>query len=182
MVFASIPQEFREIPYLKKFKCKKQDRVFPPDAATVNSAPPPSASAPLSEAVSAPRGKCLPERGLVELRMVFRLPFPARQQSELFSATLNSPTVLPSSRQNFPGKKVSHLLHLASTGRPWYAGLFGIMAWGSVVYSEIILSVSWLWGNDVYAVNQKCKGWCCKLCLGGDLLQNATSLGFLGTV
>ncbi|NWW02510.1 PARP1 polymerase, partial [Oreocharis arfaki] len=54
-----IPKEFREIPYLKKFKCKKQDRVFPPDAATVNSAPPPSASAPLSETVSAPRDKPL---------------------------------------------------------------------------------------------------------------------------
>lgn len=55
-------------------------------------------------------------------------------------------------------------------------------AWDSVVYSQIILSVSWLWGNDVYAVNQKCKGWCCKLWLRRDLLQNATSLGFLGTV
>ncbi|KAF1470035.1 Poly [ADP-ribose] polymerase 1, partial [Pygoscelis antarcticus] len=54
-----IPKEFREIPYLKKFKCKKQDRVFPPDAATVNSVPPPSASAPLTETVSAPRDKPL---------------------------------------------------------------------------------------------------------------------------
>lgn len=56
-VYASIPQEFREIPYLKKFKCKKQDRIFPPEAATVNSALPPHASAPLTETVSAPQGK-----------------------------------------------------------------------------------------------------------------------------
>ncbi|PKU41006.1 poly [Limosa lapponica baueri] len=54
-----IPKEFREIPYLKKFKCKKQDRVFPPDAAAVNSVPPPSASAPLAETVSTPRDKPL---------------------------------------------------------------------------------------------------------------------------
>jgi len=64
--YASIPQEFREIPYLKKFKCKKQDRVFPPDAATVNSVPPPSASAPLTETVSAPRGEQLAGCGSVD--------------------------------------------------------------------------------------------------------------------
>uniref|UniRef100_A0A8C9LGS4 Poly [ADP-ribose] polymerase n=1 Tax=Pavo cristatus TaxID=9049 RepID=A0A8C9LGS4_PAVCR len=52
-----IPKEFREIPYLKKFKCKKQDRIFPPEAATVNSALPPSASAPMTETVSAPQGQ-----------------------------------------------------------------------------------------------------------------------------
>ncbi|NWW89275.1 PARP1 polymerase, partial [Rhynochetos jubatus] len=54
-----IPKEFREIPYLKKFKCKKQDRVFPPDAAAGNSVPPPSASAPVTETMSTPRDKPL---------------------------------------------------------------------------------------------------------------------------
>ncbi|XP_056671999.1 poly [ADP-ribose] polymerase 1 isoform X2 [Monodelphis domestica] len=42
-----IPKEFREISYLKKFKCKKQDRAFPPEA----NAPP---SKPLPSSVAAP--------------------------------------------------------------------------------------------------------------------------------
>ncbi|XP_040407174.1 poly [ADP-ribose] polymerase 1 [Cygnus olor] len=62
-----IPKEFREIPYLKKFKCKKQDRIFPPEAATVNSALPPHASAPLTETVSAPQDKPLANMKILAL-------------------------------------------------------------------------------------------------------------------
>uniref|UniRef100_A0A8C3LT43 Poly [ADP-ribose] polymerase n=1 Tax=Chrysolophus pictus TaxID=9089 RepID=A0A8C3LT43_CHRPC len=62
-----IPKEFREIPYLKKFKCKKQDRIFPPEAAAVNSAPPPSASAPLTETVSTPQDKPLTNMKILTL-------------------------------------------------------------------------------------------------------------------
>uniref|UniRef100_A0A8D0GPP2 Poly [ADP-ribose] polymerase n=1 Tax=Sphenodon punctatus TaxID=8508 RepID=A0A8D0GPP2_SPHPU len=54
-----IPKEFREITYLKKFKCKKQDRAFPPEPASVNAAPPPAASAPVTENSSAPGDKPL---------------------------------------------------------------------------------------------------------------------------
>ncbi|XP_059573331.1 poly [ADP-ribose] polymerase 1 [Alligator mississippiensis] len=54
-----IPKEFREIPYLKKFKCKKQDRVFPQEAAAVNTVLPSAASAPLTEEASAPTDKPL---------------------------------------------------------------------------------------------------------------------------
>ncbi|KAM9552071.1 poly [ADP-ribose] polymerase 1 isoform 1-T1 [Salvelinus alpinus] len=47
-----IPKEFHELPFLKKFKFKRQDRVFP----KVSAAPPPasSASAPVPSASSAP--------------------------------------------------------------------------------------------------------------------------------
>lgn len=79
-------------------------------------------------------------------------------------------------------KKCLTCFILPAQAGPDMLGCLRSWAWGSFVYSEIILSVSWLWGNDVYAVNQKCKGWCCKLCLKGDLLQNAASCGFLGTI
>ncbi|XP_038617296.1 poly [ADP-ribose] polymerase 1 [Tachyglossus aculeatus] len=37
-----IPKEFKEIPYLKKFKCKKQDRAFTPEASAPVTVPLPS--------------------------------------------------------------------------------------------------------------------------------------------
>uniref|UniRef100_UPI00109F0920 LOW QUALITY PROTEIN: poly [ADP-ribose] polymerase 1 n=1 Tax=Podarcis muralis TaxID=64176 RepID=UPI00109F0920 len=54
-----IPKEFREIAYLKKFKFKKQDRAFPPEAASENSALPPAVSTHITENSAAPAGKPL---------------------------------------------------------------------------------------------------------------------------
>lgn len=145
--------------------------MFPPDAAPVNSAPPPSASAPLSETVSAPRGKCLDwcNSGW----------WPGWHSQPTKHATLNSPTVLLlSRRQSSPGKKSISCFNFPAQVGPDMLGCLGLWAWGSVVYSQIILGASWLWGNDVYAVNQKCKGWRCELCLRGDLLQNAASVSW----
>ncbi|XP_044292076.1 poly [ADP-ribose] polymerase 1 [Varanus komodoensis] len=48
------PKAFREITYLKKFKFKRQDRAFPPEAVSTNSAPPPTVSAPIMENAEAP--------------------------------------------------------------------------------------------------------------------------------
>ncbi|XP_062980205.1 poly [ADP-ribose] polymerase 1 [Elgaria multicarinata webbii] len=48
------PKAFREITYLKKFKFKRQDRAFPPEAASANATPPPTISAPVTENSAAP--------------------------------------------------------------------------------------------------------------------------------
>lgn len=52
----SAQQEFREIPYLKKFKFKKQDRAFLPEAASTNSVPPSAGSDPITGNSAAPAG------------------------------------------------------------------------------------------------------------------------------
>ncbi|XP_020642204.3 poly [ADP-ribose] polymerase 1 [Pogona vitticeps] len=54
-----IPKAFREITYLKKFKFKRQDRAFPPEVASTNSALPPKVSAPITENSAAPPDKPL---------------------------------------------------------------------------------------------------------------------------
>lgn len=53
---ALLIQEFHEVPYLKKFKFKRQDRAFPPSVApTPVSAPAPAKPVVKEEAV--PEGK-----------------------------------------------------------------------------------------------------------------------------
>ncbi|KAH0622650.1 hypothetical protein JD844_025138 [Phrynosoma platyrhinos] len=54
-----IPKAFREITYLKKFKFKRQDRAFPPEAVSTNSAPPPTVSTLIVENSTAPADKPL---------------------------------------------------------------------------------------------------------------------------
>uniref|UniRef100_G1KFB0 Poly [ADP-ribose] polymerase n=1 Tax=Anolis carolinensis TaxID=28377 RepID=G1KFB0_ANOCA len=55
-----IPKAFREITYLKKFKFKKQERVFPPEAACTNPVPPPAVSStPVIENSTTPADKPL---------------------------------------------------------------------------------------------------------------------------
>ncbi|XP_029448906.1 poly [ADP-ribose] polymerase 1 [Rhinatrema bivittatum] len=54
----TIPKEFHEIPYLKKFKFKKQDRAFPPVTVSSVKVSAPAAPAPLLEAPM-PAGKPL---------------------------------------------------------------------------------------------------------------------------
>ncbi|XP_074845976.1 poly [ADP-ribose] polymerase 1 [Carettochelys insculpta] len=68
----TIPKEFREISYLKKFKCKKQDRAFPPGALAVNTAPPAAASAPVAEKASVPAGKPLSSMKILTLGKLSR--------------------------------------------------------------------------------------------------------------
>ncbi|XP_020837799.1 poly [ADP-ribose] polymerase 1 isoform X1 [Phascolarctos cinereus] len=61
-----IPKEFREISYLRKFKCKKQDRVFPPEA----NAP---ASKPLPSSVATPptvNSSALPDKPLSSMKIL----------------------------------------------------------------------------------------------------------------
>lgn len=89
--------------------------MFPPDAAAVNSAPPPSASAPLSETVSAPRGKCGwawlgGAQDEVQAGIPSQINVPP-WTVPLFSCSQAGRALLI--------KKVSHVLHLPSTGRPW---------------------------------------------------------------
>ncbi|KAG6929434.1 poly(ADP-ribose) polymerase 1 [Chelydra serpentina] len=67
-----IPKEFREISYLKKFKCKKQDRAFPPEAVAVNSVLPAAASAPLTEKASVPADKPLSSMKILTLGKLSR--------------------------------------------------------------------------------------------------------------
>ncbi|XP_067420945.1 poly [ADP-ribose] polymerase 1 isoform X1 [Emydura macquarii macquarii] len=68
-----IPKEFREISYLKKFKCKKQDRAFPPEAAVaVNAALPAAASTPLTEKASVPTDKPLSSMKILTLGKLSR--------------------------------------------------------------------------------------------------------------
>ncbi|XP_074078925.1 poly [ADP-ribose] polymerase 1 isoform X2 [Macrotis lagotis] len=63
-----IPKEFREISYLKKFKCKKQDRVFPPEANAPPSKPLPSSVAtPPTVNCSAPSDKPLSSMKILTL-------------------------------------------------------------------------------------------------------------------
>ncbi|EPQ16369.1 Poly [ADP-ribose] polymerase 1 [Myotis brandtii] len=68
------PKEFREIPYLKKLKVKKQDRLFPPEtSAPVAAAPPPStASAPTTVNSSAPPDKPLSNMKILALGKLSR--------------------------------------------------------------------------------------------------------------
>uniref|UniRef100_A0A8C8R4N6 Poly [ADP-ribose] polymerase n=1 Tax=Pelusios castaneus TaxID=367368 RepID=A0A8C8R4N6_9SAUR len=66
-----IPKEFREISYLKKFKCKKQDRAFPPEAVAMN-AMPPAASAPLPEKTAVPADKPLSSMKILTLGKLSR--------------------------------------------------------------------------------------------------------------
>uniref|UniRef100_A0A7J7RUZ9 Poly [ADP-ribose] polymerase 1 n=1 Tax=Myotis myotis TaxID=51298 RepID=A0A7J7RUZ9_MYOMY len=68
------PKEFREIPYLKKLKVKKQDRIFPPEtSAPVAAAPPPStASAPTTVNSSAPPDKPLSNMKILALGKLSR--------------------------------------------------------------------------------------------------------------
>ncbi|XP_036133329.1 poly [ADP-ribose] polymerase 1 isoform X2 [Molossus molossus] len=68
------PKEFREIPYLKKLKVKKQDRIFPPEtSAPVVAAPPPStASAPATVNSSAPPDKPLSNMKILTLGKLSR--------------------------------------------------------------------------------------------------------------
>lgn len=54
-----IPKEFREITYLKKFKFKRQDRAFPPEAASANSVPHTEVSVPVTEKSAVPTDKPL---------------------------------------------------------------------------------------------------------------------------
>ncbi|XP_053163184.1 poly [ADP-ribose] polymerase 1 [Hemicordylus capensis] len=56
---SKVSKEFREITYLKKFKFKKQDRAFPPEAASANSVPPLEVSVPVTENTAAPADKPL---------------------------------------------------------------------------------------------------------------------------
>lgn len=73
LLLQSIPlQEFHELPFLKKFKFKRQDRVFPkvaPPPASTASAPVPSASSdpsiPLPEGAPAGKQKPVGECGVV---------------------------------------------------------------------------------------------------------------------
>ncbi|CAI9570907.1 unnamed protein product [Staurois parvus] len=53
-----IPKEFHEVPYLKKFKFKRQDRAFPPSVAPTAVAAPVSAK-PVVKAEAVPEGKPL---------------------------------------------------------------------------------------------------------------------------
>ncbi|ETE69570.1 Poly [ADP-ribose] polymerase 1 [Ophiophagus hannah] len=63
----TIPKEFREIPYLKKFKFKKQDRAFLPEAVSTNSVPPSAVSDPITENSAAPADKPLNNMKIVVL-------------------------------------------------------------------------------------------------------------------
>ncbi|XP_048363626.1 poly [ADP-ribose] polymerase 1 [Sphaerodactylus townsendi] len=63
----TIPKEFREITYLKKFKFKRQDRIFAPEAASSNSAPAPTVCAPVTENSAAPADKPLGNMKVVTL-------------------------------------------------------------------------------------------------------------------
>ncbi|KAG8123340.1 putative Poly [ADP-ribose] polymerase protein [Naja naja] len=63
----TIPKEFREIPYLKKFKYKKQDRAFSPEAVSTNSVPPSEVSDPITENLAAPADKPLNNMKIVVL-------------------------------------------------------------------------------------------------------------------
>ncbi|XP_012586323.1 PREDICTED: poly [ADP-ribose] polymerase 1 [Condylura cristata] len=47
------PKEFREVPYFKKWKVKKQDRLFPPETSVPAAAVPPPSAAPAPAAVKA---------------------------------------------------------------------------------------------------------------------------------
>ncbi|XP_054835441.1 poly [ADP-ribose] polymerase 1 isoform X3 [Eublepharis macularius] len=67
-----IPKEFREITYLKKFKFKRQDRVFAPETASANSAPPPTVSVPVMENSAAPADKPLCNMKVVTLGKLSR--------------------------------------------------------------------------------------------------------------
>ncbi|XP_054569063.1 poly [ADP-ribose] polymerase 1 [Eptesicus fuscus] len=69
-----IPKEFREIPYLKKLKVKKQDRIFPPETSAPVAAapPPPTASAPTTTNSSAPPDKPLSNMKILTLGKLAR--------------------------------------------------------------------------------------------------------------
>ncbi|XP_061481007.1 poly [ADP-ribose] polymerase 1 [Rhineura floridana] len=75
------PKEFREIAYLKKFKFKRRDRVFPPDAVCTNSAPPPAVSALVTENSAAPADKPLSN---MKILIVGKL---SKNKDEIKSAT-----------------------------------------------------------------------------------------------
>ncbi|XP_013925201.1 PREDICTED: poly [ADP-ribose] polymerase 1 [Thamnophis sirtalis] len=62
-----IPKKLREIPYLKKFKFKKQDRAFLPEAASTNSVPPSAGSDPITGNSAAPADKPLNNMNMVVL-------------------------------------------------------------------------------------------------------------------
>lgn len=63
------PKEFREISYLKKFKVKKQDRIFPPESSAPAPLAPPASvtSAPTAVNSSAPADKPLSNMKILTL-------------------------------------------------------------------------------------------------------------------
>ncbi|XP_063300132.1 poly [ADP-ribose] polymerase 1 [Pelobates fuscus] len=62
-----IPKEFHEVPYLKKFKSKRQDRAFPPPVAPIPASAPVSAKSEPAPIEIAPAGKPLTNMKILTL-------------------------------------------------------------------------------------------------------------------
>lgn len=144
----------------------------------MNSAPPPSASAPLTETVTAPQGQwssgwCV-------------MPFPSKRapwRGVLFAI------LLPLSSLSSPGRKqncsVTCYLFLAKEG-PFlahWAHMLGILLFFHVCVVIVCCfffndKSFWVFLDGVFIMNQKVKG----LCPKWDLLWNTSWLGFLGNI